>query len=40
MPFPSTEQADQTGQWIQAAIAAAVLLFGLLIIRRARPHNQ
>ena len=37
--FPGSQQTNQTGQWVQAAICTAVLLFAILLIRKAGDHN-
>ncbi len=34
------QQADQTGLWIQAAVCAAALIAAILVVMKARNHNQ
>ncbi|MBR0227169.1 MAG: CotH kinase family protein [Clostridia bacterium] len=42
MSFPGgfEQQADQTGLWIQVAVCAAALIAAILVIMKARNHNQ
>jgi hypothetical protein len=35
-----TPQKNQSEQWIQLAVCAALILAAILVIRRIRPHNQ